>query len=102
MLHNRNLLYLHVFDPYIRAPFDGKNDPIDLSLISLDLHTDRAIPFVPHPSGASIKISRMAGTVTKADSDIHDEIMLWKKDTVYQYTDYSVQKSGTRLPAFPF
>ena len=68
MLHDRYILNLHFLDPDIGAALDGKDDLVDPGLFPLDFHGYRAIPFVPYPSGTSIKIRRMAGPVPEADS----------------------------------
>ena len=68
MLHNRDRLHFHIFDPDIRAALDGKDDLIDLRLFSLDFHGYRTISFVSYPSCAAIKICCMAGPVSEAYS----------------------------------
>jgi hypothetical protein len=68
VLHNRDRLHFHILDPDIGASLDGKNDLVDPGLFTLDFHGYRAIPFVPYPSGASIKFCCMASPIPEADS----------------------------------
>lgn len=50
VLHNRDIPYIHILDPYECPALDGEDHLIDLFLGPLDLHHDRAIVFVVHPS----------------------------------------------------
>ena len=79
--YNRNTLDCHVFNADKCSSLNGEYHLIDALLFSLDLHGDRAVPFILYPSCTAVQIGRMPRSVPKSDT-------LYRTIEYYMFSDH--------------